>query len=447
MKRVARQSRRTASNPLPSLLPAVVLSLGALSLFATAPAEADVLVSNIQQSVSTTLGEGHTFAFAQGFTTGDNGDGYILESIETRVTVVVTGGSTALTEAERATVKVQLWSSSSGAPGMKLADLTVPSEIAAGNKIIVTFSAPSNNRLELEANTEYYLVVFTTGSNLSRFSIPRDTTDSEDAGAASGWSIADGQLFAQTNEPSASTSWTSNPSSMYIRVNGAVDAGICGRPPAVRDAIVEAVSGVSDCADITSAHLSGISELEIEGCSGFICHNIKELSLWENSFQGLSSLQELSIEGFFGNLRPLPGNVFAGLSSLRVLNLQRNSLSSLPGNAFAGLSSLERLNLVDNSLSSLPEDVFDGLSSLERLSLQKNSLSSLPEGVFAGLSSLQQITLSENSLGSLPENVFDGLSSLQNLYLNKNFLLVFPARAFRDLTALNLLWLTDNDLA
>ena len=176
-----------------------------------------MLVSNIGQLQNEDTVSGQSLAFGQGFTTGD-GAGYILESIE--ATLVISAG---LTAQSRAMIRAQLWSSSSGAPGSKIADLTVPSNIPVGTSI-VTFLAPGGT--ELTRNTEYHLVVFTTTnqSNLSNFSLLRDIVDSEDAGAASGWSIANRYRAANTNAPTGSTSWsatnTSTIDSLKIRVNG-----------------------------------------------------------------------------------------------------------------------------------------------------------------------------------------------------------------------------------
>ena len=155
------------------LLPVLALLLGAFSPFAAAPASADVLVSNIEQIVSRSAGAGHVFAYGQGFTTGSDDDGYILESIELDVQI---SGENALSAIERATIKAQLWSSSNGEPDTSFKELTLPSSIPAGESKII-LSAPASTRLS--ANTEYHLVVFTTGSNLNKFRLSRESSDSE----------------------------------------------------------------------------------------------------------------------------------------------------------------------------------------------------------------------------------------------------------------------------
>ncbi|TGG90147.1 MAG: hypothetical protein ERJ67_11270, partial [Aphanocapsa feldmannii 277cV] len=98
-------------------------------------------------------------------------------------------------------------------------------------------------------------------------------------------------------------------------------------------------------------------------------------------------------------------DIFTELSSLNVLYLDNNELSSLPEDIFAGLSNLRTLYLNNNELSSLPEDVFTGISNLRILYLYNNELSGLPEDIFAGLSDLDKLNLNSNSLTCLPRSL------------------------------------------
>ena len=170
-------------------------------------------------------------------------------------------------------------------------------------------------------------------------------------------------------------------------------AGICGRTPAVRDGILGKISGITDCAVVTDTQLAAIA--------------------------GTLDLTDQ-------NLTALAARDFAGLTSLRILNLSRNALSTLPDGVFAGLSSVVQLGLNENDLSTLPDGVFEPLSSLLRLllrdnSLSHNSLSTLPDGVFAGLTALKRLDLSSNSLYTLPDGVFEPLTALTTLQLNGNY--------------------------
>ena len=191
-----------------------------------------------------------------------------------------------------------------------------------------------------------------------------------------------------------------------------VTEGVCGRTEAVRDAIVAAVSGVSACADVTAAHLAGITALDFSTAS------LTALTLQSGDFDGLSGLEDLILTGIA--LSALPSDVFDGLTALELLNLKNTGLTALPAGVFQGLTALQTLVLENNALSSLPTDAFDGLASLTRLNLKKNSLSSLPEGVFADLTALNDLNLRNNALRSLPADTFLGLSSLTALNLQSN---------------------------
>ncbi|MCY4488726.1 MAG: putative Ig domain-containing protein, partial [Deltaproteobacteria bacterium] len=138
---------------------------------------------------------------------------------------------------------------------------------------------------------------------------------------------------------------------------------VCLRSPAVRDAIVEAVSGVTDCADLTNAHLAAITTR---------------------------------------------------------LSLTNVGLTSLQAGDFAGLGGLTELDLSDNALTALPAGIFDGLTDLEDLYLEDNALTALPAGIFNGTTGLSILDLTNNALTALPGGVFDGLTELQFLYLAGN---------------------------
>ena len=183
----------------------------------------------------------------------------------------------------------------------------------------------------------------------------------------------------------ANAGGTSDPSN---EANARVGAGlgVCDRTRQVREGIIAAINGVTDCARVTAAHLAGPTNLNLSG-------------------SGLTALK---------------AGDFSGLSSLTRLDLTYNQLSALPAEVFSGLSSLTQLDLTGNELSALPPEVFSGLSSLTRLDLTGNELSALPAEVFSGLSSLTWLYLGSNLMSALPAGVFSGLSSLTELYLDGN---------------------------
>ena len=148
-------------------------------------------------------------------------------------------------------------------------------------------------------------------------------------------------------------------------------SGVCGRTEQVRDTIVAAVSGVSDCADVTRTHLANVTDLYLYSAG------IK--SLQPDDFSGLTALQVLSLS--YNELGSLPDDVFSGLTALTYLWLENNELGSLPAGVFSGLTALGSLYLHDNDLSSLPDNVFSGLANLYELRLDNNAEDPLPLAV------------------------------------------------------------------
>ncbi len=210
------------------LLPVLALLLGTLGLFPAqqAQAQADtVLVSNFGQAIApgpdansikgTALEED---SFATGFTTG-SAAGYILSSIDARMKLIPTQSRYDL-----AGIKAELWSSNNGAPNAKIVSLTAtrqtagPVTFTVGTNV-VTFTAPAGTRLA--RNTTYHLVLYRTTSPDDEALVTAST--SEDAGAATGWSIADAHNFIlETTPPSGS--WRTRPASSrftgFLRVKG-----------------------------------------------------------------------------------------------------------------------------------------------------------------------------------------------------------------------------------
>ncbi len=185
---------------------------------------------------------------------------------------------------------------------------------------------------------------------------------------------------------------------------------VSGRTSEVRDAIVNEISGVSDPADVTTAHLATITSLNLSYTS------ISSLS--DGDFDGLTALTSLDIESI--NISSLPAGIFDDLTALKVLDIDANSLSSLPSGIFDNLTSLTSLDLQGNSLTSLPSGIFDNLTSLTALELNDNIISSLDSGIFGNLSNLEYLLLEGNKLLSLPNGLFEGLSSLSTLSLVDN---------------------------
>ena len=211
--------------------------------------------------------------------------------------------------------------------------------------------------------------------------------------------------------------------------------GICGRTAAVRTAILGKISGVSNCASVTDAHLTAIT-----GTLNLSNKGITALAAGD--FDKLTALTRLYLDS--NSLTTLPAGVFDGLTALTELQLYNNSLSTLPAGVFDKLTSLTILDLGANSLTTLPAGVFDELTALEDLRLDRNSLTTLPDGVFDELTALEDLRLGVNDLSTLPAGMFDKLTSLTSLYLFDNQLATLPAGVFDELTSLTSLQLQGN---
>ncbi len=101
------------------------------------------------------------------------------------------------------------------------------------------------------------------------------------------------------------------------------------RTPAVRDAIVAAVSGIDTASEITEAHLAAITNLNLRA-------------------KGITEMKS---------------GDFSGMTGLMNLNLHNNELSSLPDGIFKGLTALTTLRLGDNTVDPMQISV-----SLEKVS-------------------------------------------------------------------------------
>ena len=172
------------------------------------------LVANTGQADVTTSSRLSTNDHAQAFTTGDNGAGYALTAVSLDLRI---HGS----PATEPTYTVQIYAAdSNGRPtGSSLGTLTNPALVASGPNRFTTLG------IGLAASTTYVVVadVTTAGSSDTSNFIAIQTTaaDAEDAGAASGWSIADGGLHRTWN----TTAWTTSANSRQIEVYGTLLTG------------------------------------------------------------------------------------------------------------------------------------------------------------------------------------------------------------------------------
>ena len=219
----------------------------------------------------------------------------------------------------------------------------------------------ATERYDIEYNAAYVRGSGTT-KLVFAFTVPSALKDDNGIQLYSNPLRLNGARIATVSDGS-SAAWTL---AAWRNIGGKVDTslplsgGVCDRTPAVRYAIVAAVTAASDCSQVTEAHLAGMTgTLE---------------------FSGLTSIAA-------GDL--------AGLSSLTRLNLYGSGIETLPVGLFDGLGSLTRLD-VRAGLTHLPKDIFRGLGKVTFLSLDGleypespgNRLreGGLPDGIFEPLS-------------------------------------------------------------
>ena len=173
-----------------------LLAMAATAMATPAQAQTvETLVSNIGVSDVGVVSVAHKGA--QRFTTGAHTAGYTLSSVDF---VAGTGNAFSLSFCE---------TDSDGFPTSTCTDLTPPATFAAG---MVTFTAPLNTTLS--ASTTYTVVVTkgTLGLNARQVS-----SDDEDAGAATGWSIENNRDILS----SAMGTWSAHGSnSLQIAIKG-----------------------------------------------------------------------------------------------------------------------------------------------------------------------------------------------------------------------------------
>ncbi len=143
---------------------------------AFAQQQSQTLVSNLGQSDGTSTGL--NFDHAQAFTTGSESAGYTLNSVDV---VVSLNSDSALSSKLTATIHSDL--------GTVIGTLTTPALPTTNSNQTVTFTAPGDG-IDLAPNTQYWVVIDTTGVSQGVANFRITASDAEDSGAASGWSIA-----------------------------------------------------------------------------------------------------------------------------------------------------------------------------------------------------------------------------------------------------------------
>ena len=180
--------------------------------------------------------------------------------------------------------------------------------------------------------------------------------------------------------------------------------GFCDRTPVVETALLAAIAGITDCNNVTAAHLANITTLDLSAAT------IGALAAGD--FAGLSQLTTLNLST--DTMTALPEDIFLGLGEVTTLDLSANQLTSagLPSDVFAPMGKLDDLDLRDNALTTLSPTMLATIASVTNLDLSDNLLTSagLPPRIFAPLSQLTDLDLSDNEMTFLTEGIFEGLT-------------------------------------
>ena len=194
------------------------------------------------------------------------------------------------------------------------------------------------------------------------------------------------------------TSWNVDGSSQGLT------GGVCDRHPAVRAAIVLAVSAADTCAgrDRFAGQRHRVAEPPRRG------HRFAA----QGGLPGLTGLAELDLSG--NALDHLPVDLFEHLDpSLLTLKLNGNPLGALTAGVFDGLTGIRTLDLSNTGLTELPAGLFAELDRLEVLQLVENRLRAFPAAALADVAgTLQWLILRSNDIASIDAGALDGMTEL-----------------------------------
>ncbi|GIY81710.1 toll-like receptor Tollo [Caerostris darwini] len=176
------------------------------------------------------------------------------------------------------------------------------------------------------------------------------------------------------------------------------------------------------------------------------------LSLLSNSFSNLHQLENLDLA--HNKLERVTDDMICHLSSLKVLNLTHNDLSSaitFANNSSSKLhkhcaNSLSELDLSYNSISIITKKDLQNFKRLRVLNLAHNDLFDLDETMFTNFAKLQIIDLSNNELISIPARIFQDSPDIRELYLHNNSIASIPPNLFNGLQQLVILNLNSNKI-
>jgi len=131
------------------------------------------------------------------------------------------------------------------------------------------------------------------------------------------------------------------------------------------------------------------------------------------SLEALENLEELRL--FNNNLEEVP-DLGHNLSNLKIIELNKNRITTLPLTFFAGLRALERIVLNQNNIESIPVGIH--CPKLESMLISQNNLTELPPDLPLW-PSLRVLFVNVNQLQKLPET-FLQCTKIERINLSRN---------------------------
>lgn len=178
--------------------------------------------------------------------------------------------------------------------------------------------------------------------------------------------------------------------------------------------------------------------------------NIQYLDLSLNRIKSLDttdtmdSLRMLDLEG--NSLSHLGAEAFSKMTKLTSLNLQFNNLTELPAGLFTSLIDLQVLKLSSNHLDHLSESLFDANINLKELHLNGNPLRIIYPNWFSMLGKLVKLDLSNTEIHDLAPETFHRTKKLEDLNLADNKFVSVPTSALRTARSVKKLVLNRNPI-
>ncbi len=224
--------------------------------------------------------------------------------------------------------------------------------------------------------------------------------------------------------------------------------GICDRSLPARAAILAELN-LTDCADVTDAHLSAIDHLSVISGNGLMAGDL----------DGLTGVEELTLRGW--GYFPTPNGIFAQLTSLKslvILDFTVTGVLAADFDSLENLAQFEELVLYGPRISSIETDSFAGLNNLKWLWIYAHALTTIESGIFNGLGNLQWLLFYGNAVNTVAPGAFDGVGEGVNdgmrgdsefgvLYLRLNALETLGADTFTGLAGLERLALHSDALS